>query len=44
MKMVLAMLLIFFVTGAVTERITRWTVAGMLLAIVAVLTLTRLTF
>lgn len=44
MKMVIAMLLVFFLTGALTDRIHRWTIAAMALAIVSILTLTRLSF
>jgi len=44
MKMVFAMLLVFILTGAMIKRISHWTVTGMVLAIVAILLLTRLTF
>ncbi|MEI8242490.1 MAG: hypothetical protein WCI17_04425 [bacterium] len=44
MKMVVAMLLVFILTGAVINRISRWTIMGMVMAIVAILILTRLTF
>lgn len=44
MKMVLAMLAIFLLTGAFIDRITRWTVIGLALAILGVLLVTRFTF
>lgn len=44
MKMVLAMLLVFILTGALIERISRWTLVIMVMAILGILLLTRLTF
>ena len=44
MKMVLAMLLVFILTGALIERINRWTLVIMVMAILGILILTRLTF
>jgi len=44
MKMVFAMLLVFILIGALVDRISRWTVAGMVLAILGILLLTRLSF
>ena len=44
MKMVLAMLAIFILTGACIDRVSRWTVIGLTLAILGVLLVTRLTF
>jgi len=44
MKMVLAMLLVFILTGALIERISRWILVGMTMAILGILLLTRLTF
>ena len=44
MKMIMLMLAIFFITGAVSQEIIRWTTAAMTLAIVGVLRFTRLTF
>ncbi len=44
MKMVLAMLLVFILTGALIERISRWTLGVMVMAILGILILTRLTF
>ena len=44
MKMILLMMVIFFVTGAVTQEITRWTTVTMTLLIVCVLLFTRFTF
>ena len=44
MKMIMLMMVIFFVTGAVSQEVTRWTTVVMTLAIMAVLAFTRLTF
>lgn len=44
MKMVFAMLLVFILTGALVARISRWTIVGMVMAILGILFLTRLTF
>jgi hypothetical protein len=42
--MIMLMLVVFFVTGAVSRQITRWTTVAMTLGIVAVLLFTRFTF
>jgi hypothetical protein len=44
MKMIMLMMVIFFVTGALSQEITRWTTVTMTLLIVMVLAFTRLTF
>ncbi len=44
MKMIMLMMVIFFVTGAVSREITRWTTVTMTLGIIAVLLFTRFTF
>jgi len=44
MKLVFAMLVVFFVFGATTKRITSWTVVAMFLAILSILVAVRLTF
>ncbi len=44
MKMMLAMLALFILTGACIDRISRWTVMGLALAILGVLLVTRFTF
>ena len=44
MKLVLAMLALFFLTGLLVRRITHRTLAVMLLGITVILLLTRLTF
>jgi len=44
MKMILLMMVIFFVTGAVSQEISRWTTVTMALLIAVVLALTRMTF
>ena len=44
MKMIMLMLAIFFISGAMSQEINRWTTAAMALAIVGVLVFIRLTF
>jgi len=44
MKMIMLMMVIFFITGAVVQEINRWTTIAMTLAIIGVLIFTRLTF
>ena len=44
MKMIMLMMVIFFVTGAVSQEITRWTTVAMTLLIAVVLAFTRMTF
>jgi hypothetical protein len=44
MKMIMLMMVIFFVTGSLSQEITRWTTVTMTLLIVMVLAFTRLTF
>jgi hypothetical protein len=44
MKLVLAMLALFFLAGFWVRRITGWTMAWLLLGIGVILMLTRLTF
>ena len=44
MKMVFAMQAVFFLAGALTDRISRWTIVGLALAILAILFFTRLSF
>jgi len=44
MKMIMLMMVIFFVTGAKSQEVTRWTTVAMTLAIAAVLAFTRMTF
>ena len=44
MKMILLMMVIFFVTGAMSQEITRWTTVTMALLIAVVLAFTRMTF
>ena len=44
MKMIMLMMVIFFVTGAVSQKINRWTTTAMTVAIVCVLLFTRFTF
>ena len=44
MKMIMIMMVIFFVTGAVSQQITRWTTVAMTLGIIVVLLFTRFTF
>lgn len=44
MKMIMLMMVVFFVTGAVVRDITRWTTAAMTLGIIVVLLFTRFTF
>jgi hypothetical protein len=44
MKMVLAMLAVFILTGILCDRINRWTIFGLVLAITAILVITRLCF
>ncbi len=42
--MVFAMLLVFILTGALIDRINRWALCGLVLAILVILLITRLTF
>ena len=44
MKMVFAMLLVFFLAGIKFDRINHWMVAGLTVAILCILVITRLTF
>ena len=44
MKMIMLMMVIFFVTGALSQEITRWTTVTMTLLIAVVLLVTRFTF
>jgi len=44
MKMVFAMLLVFILTGVMIKRITHWTVMGLVMAILAILLVTRMNF
>ena len=44
MKMIMLMMVIFFVTGAVSQEITRWTTITMTLLIAIVLAFTRMSF
>ncbi len=44
MKMIMLMMVIFFVTGALSQEITRWTTVTMTLLIAVVLLFTRFTF
>ena len=44
MKMVFAMLLVFFLIGIKIDRINRWVIAVLTLAILCILVITRLTF
>ena len=42
--MVFAMLLVFLLTGLKIDRLNRWVIAGLTLAILCILVITRLTF
>jgi len=44
MKMIMLMMVIFFVTGAISQKITQWTTVTMALLIAVVLLFTRFTF
>ena len=44
MKMVFAMLLVFILTGILIKRINHWTILCLVMAILAILFVTRLTF
>jgi len=44
MKMIMLMMVIFFVTGAVSQEINRWTTVAMAAGIAVVLAFTRMTF
>ena len=44
MKMVFALLLVFILTGILIKRINHWTIVCLVLAILAILLVTRLAF